>query len=138
MLCINAHYLKLKAGYLFPEIERRVNRFVESNPDSQIIKLGIGDVTEPLPPAVIEAMHQAVYEMANRNTFRGYGPEQGYTFLREKIAEHDYAARGCDISPDEMERRESFRKDIDMLRKTIRAHKKEDDRETIPSNASGP
>lgn len=102
MLCINDHYLKLKAGYLFPEIERRVNRFVESNPDSQIIKLGIGDVTEPLPPAVIEAMHQAVDEMANRNTFRGYGPEQGYTFLREKIAEHDYAARGCDISPDEI------------------------------------
>ena len=102
MARINDNFLKLTAGYLFPEISRRVNAFTEANPDANVIKLGIGDVTEPLPAACREAMQNAVSEMGNRETFRGYGPEQGYAFLREKIAQHDYAARGCDISADEI------------------------------------
>jgi LL-diaminopimelate aminotransferase len=99
---INEHYLKLKAGYLFPEIGRRVKAFAEANPQAKMIRLGIGDVTEPLPPACIEAMHKAVDEMSRRETFRGYGPEQGYDFLRNAIAEHDFKARGVDVSPDEV------------------------------------
>jgi LL-diaminopimelate aminotransferase len=98
----NENYLKLKAGYLFPEIARRVKTFCEENPDARVIRLGIGDVTEPLPPAITEAMRRAVEEMGQRETFRGYGPEQGYEFLREAIAEHDFRSRGCDISPDEI------------------------------------
>lgn len=99
---INDHYLKLKAGYLFPEIGRRVAAFAKENPSARIIRLGIGDVTEPLPPAVTEAMHKAVDEMASRATFRGYGPEQGYDFLREAIARHDFQARGCEVAADEI------------------------------------
>jgi len=102
MAHINDHYLKLKAGYLFPEIARRVNTFAQQHPDVQIIKLGIGDVTEPLPAAVIEAMHQAVDEMAVSDTFRGYGPEQGYAFLRQKIVDYDYQSRGCQVAQDEV------------------------------------
>jgi len=102
MARINDHFLELKAGYLFPEIGRRVSAFAEENPDAQIIKLGIGDVTEPLPAACVEAMHKALDEMANRETFRGYGPEQGYPFLREKIADHDFRGRGCDVNADEI------------------------------------
>ena len=98
---INDHFLKLKAGYLFPEIARRTRGFVQANPQADIIKLGIGDVTEPLPPAVIEAMHKAVDDMSRRDTFRGYADE-GYDFLRDKIAEHDYQARHCDIDPSEI------------------------------------
>ena len=99
---INDHYLKLKAGYLFPEIGRRVKAFAAEHPDAPIIRLGIGDVTEPLPPAVIAAMHAAVDEMATHHGFHGYGPEQGYEFLRDAIAQHDYAPRGCDVSADEI------------------------------------
>jgi len=99
---INENYLKLKAGYLFPEIARRVNEFAATHPDAPIIKLGIGDVTEPLPAAVVEAMHKAVDDMAARDSFHGYGPEQGYPWLREKIAEQDFRGRGCDITPDEV------------------------------------
>jgi len=102
MTRINDNYLKLKAGYLFPEIGRRVAAFVDANPDASVIKLGIGDVTEPLPPAVVEAMHQAVNEMSQRETFRGYGPEQGYEFLRQAIADNDYQGRGCQIDADEI------------------------------------
>ena len=102
MARINDHYLKLKAGYLFPEISRRVAAFSQQDPDAQIIKLGIGDVTEPLPPAIVSAMHQAVDEMGSQATFRGYGPEQGYGFLREKIAEYDYRRRSCPIEEDEI------------------------------------
>ena len=97
MATINDNYLKLKAGYLFPEIARRVNAFAEANPDAKIIRLGIGDVTEPLPEACRTAMIKAVEEMGDRNTFKGYGPEQGYGWLREKIAAHDFQARGADI-----------------------------------------
>ena len=102
MAYINSHYLKLKAGYLFPEIGRRVQAFSAAHPQAQIIRLGIGDVTEPLPPAVIAAMHQAVDDMARRETFRGYGPEQGYDFLRQAVAEHDFQARGCAIDAEEI------------------------------------
>ena len=102
MAKINENYLKLKAGYLFPEIARRVNAFCDAHPDADVIKLGIGDVTEPLPPAIIEAMHAGVDEMGNRETFRGYGPEQGYAFLREAIVQHDFQPRGVDIQPDEI------------------------------------
>jgi LL-diaminopimelate aminotransferase len=104
MARINDHYLKLPAGYLFPEIGRRVASFAAENPQAaaKIIRMGIGDVTEPLPPAVIEAMHKAVDEMGRREAFRGYGPEQGYDFLRTAIAENDYRALGVQVSPDEI------------------------------------
>ena len=92
MAKLNNHYLKLKAGYLFPEIARRVNLFTDNNPDGakQIIRCGIGDVTEPLPLAAREAMKAAIDELGNRETFKGYGPEQGYDFLRSAIAKGDY------------------------------------------------
>ncbi len=102
MVTINDNYLKLKAGYLFPEIGRRVRAFARANPDAPIIKLGIGDVTEPLPKACREAIIEATHEMGDRNTFKGYGPEQGYEWLREKIAAQDFQAKGCDISPEEI------------------------------------
>ena len=102
MARINDNYLKLKAGYLFPEIARRVNVFAETNPDAKIIRLGIGDVTEPLPQACRDAMIQAVQDMGDRNLFKGYGPEQGYAWLREKIAQQDFQARGCDIDASEI------------------------------------
>ena len=102
MATINDNYLKLKAGYLFPEIARRVRTFAEAHPDAPIIKLGIGDVTEPLPQACRDAMSKAVDEMGDRATFQGYGPEQGYGWLREKIAAHDFQARGCDVDASEI------------------------------------
>lgn len=102
MATINDNYLKLKAGYLFPEIARRVNTFAQANPEAKIIRLGIGDVTEPLPAACRAAMVTAVEEMGNRDTFKGYGPEQGYAWLREKIAIHDFQARGCEVNADEI------------------------------------
>ena len=102
MATINDNYLKLKAGYLFPEIARRVNAFAERNPDANIIRLGLGDVTEPLPEACRLAMIKAVEEMGDRATFKGYGPEQGYAWLREKIAAHDFQARGCEIDASEI------------------------------------
>lgn len=102
MATINDNYLKLKAGYLFPEIARRVNAFAQANPDAQIIRLGIGDVTEPLPDACRHAMIQAVHDLGDRTTFKGYGPEQGYVWLREKIAVHDFQARGAAIEADEI------------------------------------
>jgi LL-diaminopimelate aminotransferase len=102
MATINDNYLKLKAGYLFPEIARRVNAFAQNNPDAKIIRLGIGDVTEPLPEACRKAMVKAVEDMGDRATFKGYGPEQGYTWLREAIAKHDFQARGCQIDADEI------------------------------------
>ncbi|MEM1370152.1 MAG: LL-diaminopimelate aminotransferase [Cyanobacteria bacterium P01_H01_bin.15] len=102
MVSINENYLKLKAGYLFPEIARRVKAFTAANPDAPIIKLGIGDVTEPLPAACREAMVNAIADMGDRESFKGYGPEQGYGWLREKIAKFDFQSRGCDISADEI------------------------------------
>ena len=102
MFQVNENYLKLKAGYLFPEIGRRVTAFAQANPDASIIRLGIGDVTEPLPDAVVKAMHVAVDEMSHRESFKGYGPEQGYAFLREPIAAQDFQARGVNIAADEI------------------------------------
>jgi LL-diaminopimelate aminotransferase len=102
MATINSNYLKLKAGYLFPEIARRVTAFAMANPDAKIIRLGIGDVTEPLPEACRTAMIQAVEDMGDRTRFKGYGPEQGYEWLRQAIAQHDFQARGCEIDASEI------------------------------------
>jgi len=102
MVQVNADYLKLKAGYLFPEISRRIKDFYFTNPDSDLIRLGIGDVTEPLPLACREAMKLAIEEMGTEKGFRGYGPEQGYQWLRESISKNDYLSRGCLISPEEI------------------------------------
>jgi LL-diaminopimelate aminotransferase len=102
MALVNEHYLKLKAGYLFPEIARRVQAFTKANPEAEIIRLGIGDVTQPLPPAVIKSLHQAADEMGRPETFRGYGPEQGYQFLLDLIIANDYEARGVSLESDEI------------------------------------
>src|SRR5712691_11783721 len=104
MAYLHENYLKLEAGYLFPEIARRVREFCEQNPKAaeHLIRCGIGDVTEPLPRAAIESMKRAVEELGHRETFRGYGPEQGYEFLRSTIAQHDYRARKIDIADDEI------------------------------------
>jgi LL-diaminopimelate aminotransferase len=102
MIRINANYNKLQASYLFANIAKRVNSYQEENPQKEIIRLGIGDVTRALPAACVSAFHASVDEMAQDSTFRGYGPEQGYDFLREKIAYHDFQARGADIDADEI------------------------------------
>ncbi|TVS01645.1 MAG: LL-diaminopimelate aminotransferase [Cyanobium sp. PLM2.Bin73] len=102
MVQVNGNYLKLKAGYLFPEIARRVKAFSEANPEAAIIRLGIGDVTEPLPEACRTAMKAAIDAMGTREGFHGYGPEQGYPWLREAIARHDFQSRGCQISAEEI------------------------------------
>jgi len=99
---VNADYLKLKAGYLFPEISRRIKDFNTKNPDADLIRLGIGDVTEPLPLACREAMKAAIDEMGTEQGFRGYGPEQGYQWLRDSISENDYLSRGCEILGEEI------------------------------------
>lgn len=102
MLKINEHYLKLQASYLFSNIAKRVAMFQEQNPNKDVIKLGIGDVTNPLPEACIQAFHKAVDEMAVETSFHGYGPEQGYDFLRQAIARNDFQSRGAEISEDEI------------------------------------
>ncbi|NMB33613.1 MAG: LL-diaminopimelate aminotransferase [Clostridium sp.] len=102
MAFINENYLKLQGSYLFSEIAKRVNKFKGENPDAKIIRLGIGDVTRPLAPAIIQGMHDAVNEMANGETFKGYGPEQGYSFLINKIIENDYLTRGIKLEEDEV------------------------------------
>jgi LL-diaminopimelate aminotransferase len=102
MATINENFLKLRAGYLFPEISRRIRSFKDQNPGAKIISLGIGDVTQPLAPAVIKAMKKAVGDMASVRTFRGYGPEQGYEFLINAIIENDYNARGIDLDKSEV------------------------------------
>ncbi|MDD2316649.1 MAG: LL-diaminopimelate aminotransferase [Desulfobacterales bacterium] len=102
MIAINEHYLKLQASYLFTDIARRVAAFQAANPDREVIKLGIGDVTRALPQACIEALHKAADEMGREDSFRGYGPEQGYAFLREAIAQNDFQAQDADISADEI------------------------------------
>jgi LL-diaminopimelate aminotransferase len=99
---VNGNYLKLKAGYLFPEIARRVKAFSAANPQAAIIRLGIGDVTEPLPQACRSAMKAAIDAMGTAEGFHGYGPEQGYGWLREAIARHDFQARGCQVSAEEI------------------------------------
>ena len=102
MVKVNENYLKLKAGYLFPEIAKRVKLHSQKINPADLIKLGIGDVTQPLPRACIKAMNDALNEMSTIKGFKGYGPEQGYTWLREKISKNDFAAIGCEIEPDEI------------------------------------
>lgn len=102
MITINEHYLKLRTSYLFSDIARKVEAFQAAHPDRRVIRLGIGDVTRALPKACIDAFHRAVDEMAVESTFRGYGPEQGYAFLREAIARHDFQARGAEVAADEV------------------------------------
>jgi len=104
MAYLNENYLKLQTGYLFPEVARRVRDFCEAYPEAakRLIRCGIGDVTEPLPYVVMDAMKRAVDELGKRETFRGYGPEQGYEFLRSTIAQHDYRSRNIDIADDEI------------------------------------
>lgn len=102
MFRVNENYLKLPGSYLFSTIGKKVNTYAAANPDKKIIRLGIGDVTQPLPPVVVEALHRAVDEMGQAETFRGYAPDLGYEFLRTAIADNDFRARGCSISPDEI------------------------------------
>ena len=102
MFHINENYQKLPGSYLFSTIGKKVNAYQEANPDKEIIRLGIGDVTQPIAPAIIEAMHKAVDEMGHAETFHGYAPDLGYAFLRKAIVDNDYKAKGCDISEDEI------------------------------------
>lgn len=102
MFKINDNYLKLPGSYLFSTIGKKVNEYAQANPDKKIIRLGIGDVTQPLAPAIIDSLHKAVDEMGDAATFRGYAPDLGYEFLRKAVADNDYKARGCDIAPDEI------------------------------------
>ena len=98
MVLVNENYLKLKAGYLFPEISKRVSLHTQKKSSENIIKLGIGDVTEPLPKACVKAMNNALKEMETYEGFKGYGPEQGYIWLREKIANNEFISKGCKLS----------------------------------------
>lgn len=102
MFTINENYLKLPGSYLFSNIAKKINAYQSENPEAEILRLGIGDVTQPLAPAIIEALHKAVDEMANAETFHGYAPDLGYEFLRNAIAKNDYKDRGCDIAADEI------------------------------------
>lgn len=102
MFKINDNFTKLPESYLFSEVARRINAFKDAHPEADIIRMGIGDVTKPLCPAAIEAMHKAVDDESHAETFHGYGPEQGYAFLRDAISNYDYKARGIDIEPDEI------------------------------------
>ena len=102
MSFINENFLELQDSYLFSNIAKKVAKFTEENPDKKIIKLGIGDVTKPIVPACLEAMHKAVDEIGTPEGFKGYGPEQGYEFLRKAIVENDYQARGVEIAEDEI------------------------------------
>ena len=102
MLRVNPNYLKLRGSYLFSNIAKKVNEYSANHPDAQIIRLGIGDVTQPLTPTVIKALHDATDEMADKNTFRGYAPDLGYDFLRNTIVEHEYKSKGCEIAADEI------------------------------------
>lgn len=102
MYQVNTNYLKLPGSYLFSTIAKKIAAYQEAHPEKEIIRLGIGDVTQPLPKVVIDALHKAVDEQADAKTFKGYSPDLGYEFLRNAIAEHDYKARGCDIAPDEI------------------------------------
>lgn len=102
MFKINENYLKLPGSYLFSTIAKKVAAYTEANPDRSIIRLGIGDVTQPLAPAIIDALHSAVDEMAHAETFHGYAPDLGYEFLRSAMAKNDYQSRGCEIQADEI------------------------------------
>lgn len=102
MVKVNENYLKLRGSYLFSEIGKRVKNYTEAHPEERVIKMGIGDVTRPLPPSVITALHEAVDEMGNEASFKGYAPDLGYEFLRKSISDFDYKRLGCEIEPDEI------------------------------------
>ena len=102
MFKINDNYLRLQGSYLFSTVAKKTNAFMERNPEKKVIRLGIGDVTQPLAPVIIDTLHKAVDEMGNAETFRGYAPDLGYEFLRNAIAKNDYRDRGCEIAADEI------------------------------------
>ncbi|MCM1107820.1 MAG: LL-diaminopimelate aminotransferase [Clostridium sp.] len=120
MALVNEHFLKLPGNYLFSDIAKKVNSFKVTHPQTDIIRLGIGDVTQPLPQASIKAMHRALDEMASKDTFRGYGPEQGYDFLIEAILKNDYAARGIHLEPGEIFINDGAKSDIGNIGDILR------------------
>ena len=120
MALVNEHFLKLSNNYLFADIAKKVNAFKVSHPKSEVISLGIGDVTQPLCPAVIEAMHKAVDEQAAAETFRGYGPEQGYDFLREAILKNDFLPRGIHLDPSEIFVNDGAKSDTGNIQEIVR------------------
>ena len=120
MALVNEHFLKLTNNYLFADIAKKVNAFKVSHPKKRVISLGIGDVTQPLCPAVIEAMHKAVDEMAVQASFRGYGPERGYDFLREAIVKNDYAPRGIHLDPNEIFVNDGAKSDTGNIQEIVR------------------
>lgn len=120
MALVNEHFLKLPDNYLFSEIAKKVNAFKVSHPDANVINLGIGDVTQPLCPAVTDAMHRAVDEMGARETFRGYGPEQGYMFLREAIVKNDFLPRGIRLDPSEIFISDGSKSDTGNIQELVR------------------
>ncbi|MGI6233250.1 MAG: LL-diaminopimelate aminotransferase [Prevotella sp.] len=120
MALVNEHYLKLPGNYLFADVAKRVNAFKVSHPKQRVISLGIGDVTQPLAPAVIEAMHRATDEMAHKATFRGYGPERGYDFLREAILKHDYLSRGIHLDINEIFINDGAKSDTGNIQEILR------------------
>ncbi|MGM9778987.1 MAG: LL-diaminopimelate aminotransferase [Prevotella sp.] len=120
MALVNEHFLKLPNNYLFADIAKKVNAFKVSHPKADVISLGIGDVTQPLCPAVVEAMHKAVDEMANKDTFRGYGPEQGYQFLRDAIVKNDFVARGIHLEASEIFVNDGAKSDTGNFQELVR------------------
>ena len=120
MTLVNEHFLKLPNNYLFADIAKKVNAFKTTRPNARVISLGIGDVTQPLCPAVVEAMHKAVDEMASSETFRGYGPEQGYKFLRDAIVKNDYLSRGIHIDPSEVFVNDGAKSDTGNFQELVR------------------
>ena len=120
MALVNEHFLKLPNNYLFADIAKKVNAFKVSHPKADVISLGIGDVTQPLCPAVIEAMHKAVDEMANKDSFRGYGPEQGYQFLRDAIVKNDFVARGIHLEASEIFVNDGAKSDTGNFQELVR------------------
>ena len=122
MALINENYANLQSSYLFANIARKVAEFQKNNPDADIIRLGIGDVTRPLAPAVIEAMHKAVDEMGQAETFRGYGPEQGYEFLRQAVVDHDYKPLGINLDIDEVFISDGAKSDVGNIQELFSAN----------------
>ena len=120
MALVNEHFLKLADNYLFADVAKRVNAFRATHPRADVISLGIGDVTQPLCPAVVEAMHRAVDEMARAETFRGYGPEQGYDFLREAILKNDFLPRGVHLDLSEIFINDGAKSDTGNIQELIR------------------
>ena len=136
MAKINDNYLKLPGSYLFSTIAKKVAAYTAAHPEKEVIKMGIGDVTKPLAPAVVEALHKAADEMGTAEGFRGYGPEQGYDFLREAIVENDYKARGIDIEADEIFVSDGAKSDCGNIGDIFSADNKVAVNFTLPSESS--